>query len=188
MNATDPFVFLVYALFQLYLFIVLLRYVLQLFRASFFNPVSQLVVRATDPLLRPLRRLLPAMGRHDIAALVLAFVLNLLMWLIIAAIQGVSPSVGALLVKSVASLLTQAIDLFFWAVLIRAILSWVASGNRNPAVALIEEITDPLLAPVQKILPPLGGIDLSPLAVLLALQFVSIAIQAWVLPALIGVL
>jgi len=175
----NPLILIVQTLFQLYIWVVLIRYFLQLFRGDFYNPITQAVVKATNPLLIPLRRIVPSIGRHDIASLVLALVLTALMIVVIAAINGRPMTGQALFGATLYFGFKMLIDLFFWTVLIRALLSWFAQG-RTAASSFLEDLTDPVLKPVQRILPPLGGIDLSPLAVLLGLQ----VIQMLVLPIL----
>lgn len=171
----DPVLFLVRTLFQLLIFMVLVRYFLQLFRANFFNPVTQSIVKLTNPVLNPLRRVLPKTGRHDLAALLVALVLIVLMVWVLAAMKGLSVTAVALLVNSLYFAFLMVTDLFFWTILMRAVASWIGN-TRSPAVSLLEELTDPLLRPVQRFLPPLAGIDLSPLAVLLLIQVLQITV------------
>lgn len=171
----DPVLFLVRTLFELLIFIVLVRYFLQAFRASFFNPVTQSIVKISNPVLNPLRRILPKAGRHDWASLLVAFGLIVAMVWVLAAIKGLSVSAGALLLNSVYFIFLMVTNLFFWMILLRVVASWV-SNDRSPAMAFLDDLTDPLLRPVQRWLPPLGGIDLSPLAVLLLIQVVQITV------------
>lgn len=170
----DPLAFLVRTLFELVIFIVLLRYFLQAFRANFFNPMVQTLVKITDPVLKPLRQYLPRMGRHDLATLLVAGILIVLMVWVLGMMRGGMP-VLTLVLMSIYFAFLLVTDLFFWTILMRAIASWVGN-NRSPGVALLEDLTDPLLQPVQKFLPPLGGFDLSPLAVLIVIQVLQMAV------------
>jgi len=165
----DPGLFLVRTLFELVIFLLVTRYFLQVFRANFFNPVTQAIVRISDPVLGPLRRILPRAGRHDIASLVAAFVFLVLMVLALGYMRGVSFSATTLVLSVLYLGFVTVTNLFFWTILLRALASWLGP-NRSPGVAFLEDLTDPILRPVQQMLPPLGGIDLSPLAVLLAIQ------------------
>ena len=166
----DPMMFLVRTLFELVIFVVMVRYFLQLFHANFFNPITQSLVKLTNPVLNPLRNVLPKSRRHDFASLLVTLVL--MVWVLGLMSVG-HVSVAALLFNSLYFIFLLVTDLFFWTILMRAIASWIGNG-RSPGVALLEDLTDPILRPVQKILPPLGGIDLSPLAVLIAIQVLQI--------------
>ncbi len=170
----DPLAFLVRTLFELVIFIVLVRYFLQAFRANFFNPIVQTLVKITDPVLNPLRPYMPRVGRHDLASLLVALVLIVLMVWVLGMMQGGMP-ILTLVLMSIYFAFLLVTDLFFWTILMRAVASWVGN-NRSPGVALLEDLTDPLLQPVQKFLPPLGGFDLSPLAVLIVIQVLQMAV------------
>ncbi|WP_407275503.1 YggT family protein [Halothiobacillus sp. DCM-1] len=172
----DPLLFLVRALFDLAIFVVLLRYFLQLFRGNFFNPLTQSIVRMTDPVLRPLRRLLPHSRRHDFAALLVTGVLIVVMVVVLAAMSGKGmPGGGVLVLSALYFGFLSVTNLFFWTVLLRALSSWLGNSG-SPAVALLADLTAPLLQPVQRILPPLGGLDLSPLVVLLGIQVLQMVV------------
>ena len=166
---TDPLVFLVRTLFGLYIAVVLIRFLLQWARADFYNPISQFVVRVTAPVLRPLRQIIPGYGGMDLASMVLAWALKAVELAVIAGLLGHGgPLLGAL-AWAVPALLELVIDLFLFAILIRVILSWVNPDPYNPAVALLDRLTDPVLSPAQRLLPPIGGIDLSPMLVMVGL-------------------
>jgi len=165
----DPLVFLIRTLFGLYIAVVLIRFVLQWARADFYNPISQFVVRVTAPVLRPLRQIIPGYGGMDLASLVLAWALKAVELALIAGLLGHGgPLLGAL-AWAVPALLELVIDLFLFAILIRVVLSWVNPDPYNPAVALLDRLTDPILRPAQRLLPPIGGIDLSPMLVMVGL-------------------
>lgn len=165
----DPLVFLVRTLFGLYIAVVLIRFLLQWARADFYNPISQFVVRVTAPVLRPLRQIIPGYGGMDLASLVLAWALKAVELAVIAGLLGHGgPLLGAL-AWAVPALIELAIDLFLFAILIRVVLSWVNPDPYNPAVALLGRLTDPILSPAQRLLPPIGGIDLSPMLVMVGL-------------------
>lgn len=166
---TQPLIFLVQVLFGLYAAIVLLRLLLQLVRADFYNPLSQFIVRATRPALNPLRRLIPAMGGLDTASLVLAWLVVSLEQLLVIALSGAGFQPLAAVLYAIPELITLLINIFLFAILIQVIISWVNPGSYNPAVGLIHSLTAPLLAPVRRRLPDMGGLDLSPLVVMLGL-------------------
>ena len=179
---TDALQFLIGILIDLYALVVVLRFMLQAVRANYFNPVAQFIVRATKPVLDPLRRILPPAGRYDIAALVVAVALMLLkiglfrlLGIDSVVIGGYAVGIAHVWVGSLAwlalvDLLTLFINVWFFAVLILAILSWIAPAGHNPVAEVLERITDPILRPVRSVVPLLGGVDLSPLVVLIGLQ------------------
>jgi YggT family protein len=172
---TDAFVFLIDTLFNLYLMVALLRLWLQSARADFYNPLSQFVVKATNPLLIPLRRFIPSMGALDTASLVLALLVATAKLLTLQLLAG-SVSVQLTLVGALALLVAEAFNLVFWVVIIRAILSWFSQG-RNPMEHLLSQLTEPLLRPIRNIIPPIGGLDLSVLVLLVGMQFLQILLK-----------
>ena len=165
----QPAIFLVKVLFGLYATLVVLRFLLQLVRADFYNPLSQFIVKATRPLLNPLRRIIPGVSGIDIASLVLAwFVITLEQLAILAlADTGFQPAGAALL--AIPELITLFINVFLFAILIQVIISWINPGSYNPAIGLIHSLTEPLLGPVRRRMPSMGGLDLSPMVVMLGL-------------------
>jgi len=185
----SPFQFLIETIFNIYMMVILLRFFLQLFRADFYNPLSQFVVRATNPVLKPLRKVIPGLGGIDISSLVFAFAVSLIKFLLIyGVLASAFPSFAQLIVISLADILTQAVDLLFYMILARVIMSWINPGLSNPVVAVIYQITEPLMAPMRKILPPMGGLDLSPILLLLGLRFTMIAIKSWFIVPLLQIL
>ncbi|WP_298939871.1 YggT family protein [uncultured Psychromonas sp.] len=169
MNAVN---FLIDTVFDLYLMIVLLRVWLQLARADFYNPFSQFIVKATQPIVAPLRRFIPGYGGLDIATILFAFVVAAGKILVLSAILNYSIDPMIILISALFILITAVFKLLFWVLVIRAILSWVSKGQ-NPIEAVMIQLTEPLLSPVRRIIPSMGGLDLSMLVVLLGLQFVE---------------
>lgn len=165
----DPLVFLLQILFGAYTLIVMLRFILQLVKADFYNPVSQFVVKVTTPLLRPLRRVIPGMGGMDVASIVLMWLVKTVELMLILLLKGAGASILAAFAWSIPELVEQAINLFLFAILIQVILSWVSPGGYNPVVNLIYSITDPLLRPARRIIPAIAGLDLSPMVVMIGL-------------------
>ena len=177
---TNPLIFLIQTLGGLYAFVVMLRFLLQLTKVDFYNPVSQFVVKVTSPVLRPLRQFIPGFRGIDISSLVLAWLVKTLVLFLVAALAGLGlASFGAVL-WSVPALVELTFDVFLYAVIIRVILSWVNPEPRNPMVRLLDTLTDPVMAPVQRRLPPIGGLDLSPVAVTVGL----VVLQMLLLPPL----
>jgi len=165
----QPAIFLVKVLFGLYATLVVLRFLLQLTRADFYNPLSQFIVKATKPLLNPLRRVIPGISGIDVASLFLAWVVLSLEQIAIFGLAGAGfQPVGAALL-AIPELITLFINIFLFAIFIQVIISWINPGSYNPAIGLIHSLTEPLLAPVRSRLPNLGGLDLSPMVVMLGL-------------------
>lgn len=171
-------VFLIQTVFGLYILAVMLRLLLQFARADFYNPVSQFIVKVTNPPLKPLRRIIPGWGGIDLASVLLLLILQMLeLFLYNLAIGHASPMPG-LMVAAIAELLALLINVFIGAILIQVILSWVAPGTYNPLTGLVHKLADPILAPARRIIPPISGIDLSPLVALVILQLLKFLLVA----------
>lgn len=171
----SPLMLIINTLFDLYILLVLLRFLLQMLRADFYNPVSQFIVRLTTPPLRLLRRVIPSVAGQDSAAIVLClvviyakFMLMRLLSIPAVHIGGVmapigSVSYGGLFVFCIADLIALTFTVFLVAVIIQVILSWVSPGHYNPVIGLVNKLAEPVLRPLRRLLPSMGGIDLSPL-------------------------
>jgi YggT family protein len=166
---TNPIIFLISTLFGLYILAVLLRFLLQLVRADFYNPVSQFLVKATNPPLKLMRRIIPGLGGIDLASLILVWLLKSIEILLIILVSGSAVNLVAPLLWAIPELAELLINIFFFSILIQVILSWVSPGNYNPAIGLLYSLTGPVLRPAQKLLPPMGGLDLSPMLVMIGL-------------------
>ena len=161
----------------LYLLVVLLRFILQLVRANFYNPLCQFIVRATQPLLQPLRRLIPSIGGLDTASLVLAIIVQLILMALTLMLLGYGvENPVQLLIWSIIGITALFIKVFFFALIISVILSWVAPGTHNPAAELIHQICEPLLTPIRRFMPNLGGLDLSPIVAFLLLNLIDMLV------------
>ncbi|WJN59264.1 YggT family protein [Pseudomonas sp. SO81] len=171
----EALIYIVQTLGSLYLLIVLLRFILQLVRADFYNPLSQFTVKATQPLLKPLRRIIPGFGGLDLASLILAILVQLVLMVVVVLIAGYNPlAVGLqLLVWAIIAVTSLFLKIFFFAMIISVILSWVAPGSYNPGAQLVNQICEPLLAPFRKLIPNLGGLDISPIFAFIALNLID---------------
>ena len=167
----SPFAYLVDTLFGLYTVALLLRFLLQLVRANFYNPVSRALVQITDPVLQPLRRLVPGAGGVDIASLVAMVLVQLAgTWLVFLLIDQ-EITAPALLSMTVYQLVDLVLLTYIVTIVIQALMSWINPGVHSPAMSLLYQLNAPLLRVAQRVTPPLGGLDLSSLLVLIALQF-----------------
>ncbi len=171
----EALIYIIQTLGSLYLLIVLLRFILQLVRADFYNPLSQFTVKATQPLLKPLRRFIPSIAGLDTASLVLAVLVQLLLMVVTLSLTGFNPVsvIPQLLVWSLIGVTSLFFKVFFFALIVSVILSWVAPGSHNPGAQLVNQLCEPLLAPFRKLLPNLGGLDLSPIFAFIALNLVD---------------
>jgi YggT family protein len=173
---TDPVIFLIDTLFSLYILAVLLRFLLQWCGADFYNPISQFLVKATHPPLKILRRFVPSIGKIDTSSLVLVFTLQMLDIFFVYVLRGNTINIGALTILSISELISLLINVYVFAVFARAILSWMNPGTFNAAASILATLTEPLLDIFRKVIPDLGGLDLSPLAALLLLQVAKMVI------------
>lgn len=173
MDQNNPFIFLIDTLFSIYIAIMLLRFILQQVGADFYNPISQFVVKATQPLVVTARRIIPSIGKIDTASLVLVVLLIVVKLLILFSIAGYSISIQQLLVKSLYDLVSLTFDIFIVALFVQAILSWINPDPYNPINTLLRSLTYPVLRPIQQYVPPIGGIDLSTLIGLIGLMFIK---------------
>ncbi|MCH1931548.1 YggT family protein [Shewanella sp. A25] len=171
--------FLISTVFDLYLMVVILRIWLQLARADFYNPFSQFIVKATHPVIAPMRRILPSMGRFDTASFVLALLVVMAKVILLSVIAGGGFNFGIFLLFALISVVKQAGVLLFWMLIIRAILSWFNQGY-NPIVMIMGQLTEPILAPVRRILPPMGGLDLSVMLVIIGMNFINMLLAQYV--------
>lgn len=172
----------VYTLMSLFMIVVVLRFLLQLARADFYNPLSQGIVKITNPLLMPLRRIIPGVWRIDMASVALMILLQLVAIMVLGLIQTGQFILFSFLLYgigwAVVGCLTIISNIFFWAIIISIIGSWIAPGSGHPLLSLINQLINPLMAPVRRLLPPLGGvIDISPILVLLGLKVVDMLLM-----------
>lgn len=171
----EALIYIIQTLGSLYLLIVLLRFILQLVRADFYNPLSQFIVKATQPLLTPLRRIIPGFAGLDLASLILAILVQLLLMIVTLTLMGynVGGFILQLLVWSMIGVTSLFLKVFFFALIISVILSWVAPGSYNPGAQLVNQICEPLLAPFRKLLPNLGGLDISPIFAFITINLID---------------
>ncbi|MEQ5236512.1 YggT family protein [Proteus terrae] len=175
--------FVILTLLQLYTSVLLLRVWMQCVRADFYNPFSQFIVKITQPIVRPLRSIIPSIGPIDTASILLAYVLILLGIIIPSYLSGTSIPFSLMFPFAFIELLTAAGKMIFWLIIIRAILSWVSQG-RNPIDHLLFQLTEPLMAPIRRVIPAMGGLDFSAMIVILvlyALNYLRVDVLQWLL-------
>jgi YggT family protein len=169
-------IFLVKTLADLYLLTFLLRFIMQWVRASYYNPLAQFVLKVTSPLVVPARRVLPSLGGLDTPTLAVLILLEIVVTFVLLRLAGISLPVPVLLLYSFLRLIALALWFYTVALFIYVLLSWFGDRGMNPMAALLGELIEPLLRPARRLLPPIGGLDLSALVVILLLQAALIAL------------
>lgn len=177
-------IFIIQTIVELYLYVLLLRFWLPFLRADFRNPIAQGILRLTSPLIVPVRRVVPPIGRIDTATVLIAFAIQCLLIYVILFISGLGAQFAAVAITSAIKLLMLTLNVFKFAILIFVILSWVAPGTYNPATAFVSMIVQPVLKPFRGLIPPIGMLDLSALIALIALHALGIFLGS-LLPPLV---
>ncbi len=174
-SVDNGLIFLVRILFELYIIAIMLRVILQWAGVHYFNPIAQLVVKLTNPVLKPLRRIIPSWHGIDFAALILLLALELIKLLLIIWLQvGSLPNIIGLMVWGFADLLNILLNFYFWAILIAVVISLLGQAQFSSVAEVLHLITEPLLRPFRRAIPPIAGFDLSPLPVIIILKIIDI--------------
>lgn len=167
---TQALYFIVSTLAQLVLFLFLLRFWLPVLRIDFRNPLAQGVLRLTSPVIVPFRRLLPPVGRVDTATVLVLLVLQVAVILLLLLISGRMADPVSIGLVAIVQLAIHSLYLFFFVVLISVVLSWIAPQTYNPVVGMISAMAEPILRPFRRLVPTLGGLDISPIFAIILLQ------------------
>jgi YggT family protein len=174
--------FLIDTVFTLYIAVIMIRVLLGISQADFYNQFSQFIVSVTNPVLIPLRRLIPSIGKIDSAAILLMLVLKTIQIALLFMLQGESAGFLPILILAIKKLLELVIYIYILSIIIQAVISWVnpgALGGHNPLGSILYSLNRPLVEPVSRILPRSGVIDFSPLVVLLLLQVALIIVRSF---------
>ncbi len=178
-NVANAIVFVINAITSLYLLVLLLRFWLPWLQADFRNPLAQGILRLTSPLVIPVRRIVPPIGRLDTATVLVAFIIQYVAVLLMLLVIGQTAGIAAITVTAIVKLVVLSINLFVYAIIIRIILSWIAQGTYNPATAIITTLTEPVLRPFRRMLPPMGGFDISPIFAIILLLATTIIVNGF---------
>lgn len=178
-NISSAIVFIVNALTSLYLLVLLLRFWMPWLQADFRNPLAQGILRFTSPVVVPVRRIVPSVGRLDTATILVAFIIQYLTVLLLLLILGRTAGIVPIAITAIVKLFVLSINLFVYAIFIRIILSWISQGGYNPATAIITTLTEPVLRPFRRIIPPMGGFDISPIFAIILLLAATIVINGF---------
>ena len=176
---TEVALLLVNTFVSLYVLLILVRFLLQTVKADFYNPVTQFIVKATNPLLIPLRRIIPGIAGLDVSSLVLAWTVQLIgMGVIYTLLTGGSfPPILYLCGWAVLALIQTVLNIYLFSILIIVILSWIAPQSYNPAVLMLHQLTGPVLSKIRKFMPDMGMLDLTPLVAFLLIQVAQIFLR-----------
>jgi YggT family protein len=168
---------LVTSLGSLYLLAILLRFLLQLSRADFYNPITQMIVRATDPGVQLFRKFIPGFRGIDFSSLAFAVLVQCAMISALIFFAGIDlPGPGLILTWALVGLLSFVLNIYFWGLLISIVVSFIAPFSAHPALVLVRQLIEPVMAPFRRLLPAMGGLDLSPIFVFLSLQIIRIVL------------
>jgi YggT family protein len=182
---TDALAFIIRTVFDIAAILFLARFLLQAARADYYNPLSQAIVQATEPVLRPIRMVVPGYRNFDFASFTAAVLAKVIAFTLISLLTTGGIPLLLILIHALHETLRWMLTMYFFAILISVVLSWVAPGTIHPAALLVRQIVEPLLAPARQLLPPLGGmIDLSPIVVIMGL----ILVRDYVLPSVFATL
>jgi len=176
---TQALYFIVKTLAQLYLLLLLLRFWLPIMRADFRNPIANGILRITSPLVIPVRRIIPPIGRLDTSTILVAYILEFLLILALLALRGLRVETLPIAITAILELAILSLNLFFFVILIKIILSWVAPQNYNPMTVLLNTMAEPVLRPFRRIVPAVGGFDISPIFAIVLLKAAEIVLQSY---------
>ncbi len=186
-NLLQAGIYLVQTFAGLYLIMVMLRFLMQASRVDFYNPICQAIVKLTDPPVKPLKRLIPAVRGVDFATLLVALIVQLLAIMLIMTLSGgwmFHPSYVAWALLGLVSLI---FDIYFFALIIMVIASWIAPYGDHPALQLVHQLTDPICTPARKLLPPMGGLDFSIILVFVGITLIDSYLVIRPLAQMLGV-
>ena len=170
--------YLIQTLMNLLLLGAVMRLLLQLSKADFYNPISQILVKFTNPMVLPLRRLVPNFRLFDLSSLILAIGLQVLLIIILLKVNGAyQPSLSILVIWGLIGVAAIFVKIYFFALLAMIVLSWLAPSSYHPAIQLISQIVEPIMAPVRRALPPIGGLDFSPILIFILINIVEILLR-----------
>ena len=177
-NLSAAGVFLISTLINMYVMVMLMRVLLPFVRANFYNPISQFIVALTDPIIKPLRRVVPSYKKIDLPVILLLFLVQFLKLTILFFVtRGTLGNPFGISIWVVGDTLDQLTTMYFYAIIIRVVLSWVSAGGyvgASPLQEILFLITEPVLRPFRRFIPPIAGIDLSPLVLMISIKLIEI--------------
>lgn len=176
---TQTALFLIKTVFELYIMVLMLRVFLQYFHANFYNPVSQLVIKLTNPVITPIKPYVPGFKGIDLSVVLLVFLLEIIKMLLLVKLSiGAWPPVSTIIVVGFFEMQSDAVMFLFYLVLLRVILSWIGTPQSGPLQEICFLITEPMFAPVRRLIPLVSGFDLSPIAITIGLLAINTFLKA----------
>ena len=172
-NFANASVFLAQTFFGLYLILVLLRFLMQVSRADYYNPICQVVVRLTDPAIKPFNKVLPRILGIDFATLIVALLIQVVAISLVMLLTGNLIFHPTYIGWALVGLASMILDIYFFALIAMVIASWIAPYFNHPAMSLIVQLTDPICTPARKLLPPMGGLDFSIILVFVVITLID---------------
>ena len=172
--AQDPLILIIRTLGEMYVFLIIMRFVLQMAHADYYNPISQAIARLTNVPVLAISRAVPRIGKLDFSALLYALVVKIgVIAALLLLLNSGFPNILHLLIYAGAGVLDTILTIYFWSVLASVIISWVAPGSHHPGPQLILQITEPVFNLARKVIPPIGGLDLSPILIFIIIQILK---------------
>ncbi len=165
--------FIVQMFFGIYILLIVLRFLMQVSGANYYNPLCQAVVKITGPAIRPFQNFLPAVKGVDTATLIVAIIIQLIALMLIMLFAGGDIFLFRYILWSALGVVSLILDIYFFSLLIMVIASWIAPYSTHPALQLINQLSEPLCASVRKFLPAMGGIDFSPILVFIVIRLID---------------
>lgn len=186
-NFADASVFLIQTFAGLYLILILLRFLMQVSKVDFYNPICQAIVKVTDLPIKPLKKVIPTVRGVDFATLLVALVFQILAIALVMLLKGGYLFHPVYIAWSMVGLVSSIFDIYFFALIVMVISSWIAPHSNHPAMALVRQLTEPICAPARKLLPPMGGLDFSIILVFVAITLIDTYLVIQPLAHLLGI-
>jgi YggT family protein len=186
-NLLGAGVFLIQTFAGLYLILLLLRFLMQLSRVDYYNPICQAIVKVTDPPVKPLKKILPTNRGVDVSTLFVALVVQLLAISLVMSLSGGYAFHPVYIAWSLVGLLSTIFKIYYFSLIIMVIASWIAPYSNHPAMALVNQLTEPVCAPARKLLPSMGGMDFSIILVFVAITLIDSYLVIRPLASMLGI-
>ena len=186
-NLLGAGVFLIQTFAGLYLILLLLRFLMQLSRVDYYNPICQAIVKVTDPPVKPLKKILPAIRGVDVSTLFVALVVQLLAISLVMSLSGGYAFHPVYIAWSLVGLLSTIFKIYYFSLIIMVIASWIAPYSNHPAMTLVNQLTEPVCAPARKLLPSMGGMDFSIILVFVAITLIDSYLVIRPLASMLGI-
>jgi YggT family protein len=186
-NFADAGVFLIQTFLGLYFIVIMVRFLMQVSRVDYYNPICQGIITITDPAIKPLKRFLPTLRGVDFATLLVAFIIQLVSVSLIMLIKGGYAFHPLYIAWTMLGMFSTIFDIYFVALIVMVIASWIAPHANHPALSLVMQLTEPVCEPARKLLPPMGGLDFSIILVFVAITLIDTYLVIRPLAQMLGI-